>query len=533
MQYRTIPYPTKVMAVYIFGLFMTVIDGTMVNVALPTLARDFGVPTTDIEWVAVGYLLSLAAVIPAAGWIGDRFGTKRVFVISLVVFVVMSLLCGAAQSLEQLIVFRVLQGVGGGMLTPIGGAMLYRAFPMEERAKAAIGVLSVAVIAPAIGPVLGGILVDTTSWRWIFLINGPIGVVAVVLSVLWIREERQANPGRFDVVGLVLSAAAVSLLLYTLSIGPQDGWASATTVAFGVAGLACLLALIVIELRIDEPILALRLFSDRYFRTINIASAMVYAGFFGMIFVLPLYMQSLRGYSAFQSGLVQSPQAVGVFLVSNLLGRRLYRLVGPRRLMVVGVVVASAVTCAYGLAGLTTPLSAIAALSFVRGASIGLVFVSIQTAAYGTTSVADTGRATSLFNTQRQIAYAAGVAIAATVISSRLSAVGGESAAAADRLGAYQAGFLAVGLLMAPAAIVAWFLDDDDIAATRGLPRPGPPPLGSRPGSLGPVPEEPPRIPSGSGVASRGRIRADAAPADQGRVSSPSRRARRWSPAPR
>jgi EmrB/QacA subfamily drug resistance transporter len=442
-------------------------------------------------------------VIPAAGWIGDRFGTKRTFVISLVMFVAMSLLCGAAQSLEQLIVFRILQGFGGGMLTPIGGAMLYRAFPMEERAKAAIGVLSVTVIAPAIGPVLGGILVDTTSWRWIFLINGPIGLLAIVLSVLWIREERQPDPGRFDVVGLVLSAAAVSLLLYTLSIGPQEGWASPQTIAFGVAGIACLVALIVIELRIDAPILALRLFSDRYFRTINIASAMVYAGFFGMIFVLPLYMQSLRGYSAFESGLVQSPQAVGVFLVSNLLGRRLYRLVGPRRLMVVGIVCASIVTCAYGLAGLDTPLSAIAGLSFARGASIGLVFVSIQTAAYGTTSAADTGRATSLFNTQRQIAYAAGVAIAATVIASKLSAVGGEGAPAADRLGAYQAGFLAVGLIMAPAAIVAWFLDDDDIAATRGLPQPGSP---------GPVPDEPGSIPSGSGAGSRGQIRTDADP---------------------
>ena len=189
-------YANRVMVVYIFSIVMTVIDGTMVNVALPTMAREFGVPSTDVEWVAVGYLLALAAVIPAAGWIGDRFGTKRVFVISLALFVAMSLLCGASQSLEQLIVFRVLQGVGGGMLTPIGGAMLYRAFPVEERAKAAIGVLGVAVLAPAIGPLLGGILVDEASWRWIFFINGPIGAVAFVLSWRWLREETQPNPGR-------------------------------------------------------------------------------------------------------------------------------------------------------------------------------------------------------------------------------------------------------------------------------------------------------------------------------------------------
>ncbi len=195
---------------------------------------------------------------------------------------------------------------------------------------------------------------------------------------------------------------------------------------------------------------------------------MTYAGFFGLIFVLPLYLQSLRGYTAFQSGLAQSPQAIGVFLVSNLLGRRLYRAIGPRRLMVVGIAITSLITCCYALAGLDTPLSVIAGLSFCRGLAVGLVFVSIQTAAYGTTSVVDMGRATSLFNTQRQIAYAGGVAVAATVIAAWLPAAG-DLAPAADQLGAYQAGFLAVGLIMAPAAIVAWFLDDDDVAETRGL----------------------------------------------------------------
>ena len=462
-------YQSKVMIVYIFALFMTVIDGTMVNVALPTMAREFGVPTTDIEWIAIGYLLALAAVIPAAGWLGDRFGTKRIFVIALVIFVSTSMLCGLSQSLGQLVVFRVFQGIGGGLLTPVGGAMLYRAFSMEDRAKAAIGVLSVTVIAPAIGPVLGGLIVDQASWQWIFFINVPIGILALVLSVLWLRETVQPNPGGFDAAGFVLSAAAVSLLLYTLSIGPEEGWTSTTTLAFGIAGVACLIAMIVVELRIDEPLIALRLFRDHLFRTINIASAMTYAGFFGMIFVLPLYLQSLRGYTALQSGLAQAPQAIGVFLVANLLGRRLYRIVGPRRLMVVGTAATSLITCCYSLADLDTPLSQIAGLSFARGLAVGMVFVSIQTAAYGTTSIADTGRATSLFNTQRQIAYAFGVAVAATVIASKLASVGGDTAPASEQLGAYQAGFLAVGLIMAPAAIVSWFIDDDDVAATRGL----------------------------------------------------------------
>ncbi len=462
-------YRNRVMVVYILGVFMTVIDGTMVNVALPTLAEDFGVASTDIEWVAVGYLLALAAVIPAAGWLGDRFGSKRVFTTALAVFVVTSMMCGAAQTLSQLIAFRVLQGLGGGMLVPIGSAMLFHAFPLEERAKAAVGVLSVAVVAPAIGPMLGGILVDQASWRWIFFINGPIGAGAIMLAIAWLHEEKQPDPGRFDVAGFVLSASGVSLLLYALSIGPEQGWTAPSTLGFGVTGMAALVSLVVVELRVERPMLTLRLFGDRLFRTINIASSMVYAGFFGLVFVLPLYLQTLRGYTAFQSGLAQSPQALGVFLVSNLLGRRLYRVVGPRRLMVTGTAMTAAITCAYAAAGLDTPLGAIAGLSLARGLSIGMVFVSIQTAVYATTSHADTGRATSLFNTQRQIAYASGVALAATVITARLSTVGGDAAPAADRLGAYQSGFLACGLVMIPAIAVSWFLRDSDVDATRGI----------------------------------------------------------------
>ena len=465
-------YPSKVMTVYILGLFMTIIDGTMVNVALPRMAEDFGVPTTDIEWIAIGYLLTYAAVIPAAGWLGDRFGTRKVFITALVAFVVTSLMCGIAQTLDQLIAFRVLQGLGAGLVTPVGAAMLYRAFPMEERAKAAIGVLSVAVIAPAIGPMLGGILVDAASWHWIFLINGPIGAVAIFLSISWLDETKHEAPGRFDVAGFVLSGAAVGIFLYTLSIGPERGWFSPYTLTFAAVGTAAAVVLIVIELRIPEPILTLRLFKDRLFRTINISASLVYAGFFGMIFVLPLYLQSLRGYSAFESGLAQSPQAVGVFLVSNLLGKRLYRLVGPRRLMVVGTAATAAATCLFATADLTTPLSTIATFSFIRGVSVGMVFVSIQTAAYATTSMADTGRATSLFNTQRQVSYATGVALAATVIAAILPAAG-DAASAVDRFSAYQGGFLAVGLIMVPAIFVSWFIDDDDVAATRGLPVPG------------------------------------------------------------
>ncbi len=462
-------YKYRVMAVYIIGLSMTIIDGTAVNVALPTLADQFGVASTEIEWVALSYLLTLAAVIPAAGWMGDRFGTKRMFLLALTLFVTGSLLCGASQSLAQLIGSRVIQGLGAGLITPIGSAMLFRAFPLSERATATVGVLSVAVVSPAVGPVLGGVLVDNASWRWIFLINLPIGLTGLALAWRWLREESQSNIGTLDFGGLILSASGVSLLIFALSTGPDFGWSSAPIVASAVIGSLALVALVVLELRLEAPMLDLRLFADRLFRIINITGALIYAGFFGWIFIVPLYLQDLRGFTATQSGMAQAPQAVGIFIVSTLIGKRLYKAVGPRRLLIVGAVLTAVITAGFASFDLDTPLWIIGVGSFLRGVPMGMVFVSIQTAVYASISNADTGRATSVFNTQRQFAFASGVALAATVIALRLDASGGPSAPDAEALNAYRWAFIAMAAVMAPAAIASYFIHDEDAAATRGL----------------------------------------------------------------
>jgi EmrB/QacA subfamily drug resistance transporter len=308
---------------------MDLLDTTIVNVALPRFGEVFGASTTTLEWVVTGYLLSLAVWIPASGWLGDRFGTKRVFLFALAAFTIGSALCGASNSIGMLIAFRVLQGIGGGMLTPVGTAMLFRAFPPEERAQASAVLVIPIAIAPAVGPVLGGLLIDHLSWRWIFYVNVPVGVLAFAFAAFFLHEGREENPGRFDIWGFILSAAGLPLLLYGLAEAPKRGWTSGVVLATGLGGIALLILLVIVETRVDQPMLTFRLFRDRMFRTSAIVNFAASAAFVGLLFLLPLFLQGLKGLSATSSGLTTFPQAIGLILMSRL-SSRLFPIVGPR-----------------------------------------------------------------------------------------------------------------------------------------------------------------------------------------------------------
>ena len=213
----------SVSVVFVAAMFMNIMDITIVNVALPSIGRQFHETTASLDSVAVGYLVSLAVFIPAAGWLGDRFGSKRVLLFAIAVFTGASALCGLAQSLPELVAFRVVQGVGGGMLTPVGMAMLFRTFPPEERVRASSILTVPTALAPAIGPVLGGLLVTDLSWRWVFFVNLPIGIVAFLFGLVFLDEHRQPHPGRFDVPGFVLSGVGFALLMFGISDGPSRG----------------------------------------------------------------------------------------------------------------------------------------------------------------------------------------------------------------------------------------------------------------------------------------------------------------------
>jgi EmrB/QacA subfamily drug resistance transporter len=462
-------YKWIVAIVFVFGMFIDILDTTIVNVALPELGRHFHASTASIEWVVLGYLLSLAVWVPASGWIGDRLGTRRVYLFALAMFTLASALCGQAHSLRELVAFRVLQGVGGGMLVPVGTAMLFRAFPPIERAKASTVLMVPTVLAPALGPVLGGWLVTDVSWRWIFYVNLPVGVAAFTVGFLYLRESREGVAGRFDLPGFVLSGSGLALVLFALSQGPEKGWRSTEVVLSGVVGVLAFGALVYVETHTTAPMLALRLFRERMFRNANIVLTLTYASFIGVIFLMPLYLQSLRGYSALESGLTTFPQAVGVIISSQIVGR-LYHRVGPRRLIVFGMLAMACVTSPLALVGLHTNLWTLRSIMFCRGIAMAFAFVPMQAATYANITPVDTGRASAIYSTQRQVAASLGVATLGTLLITRAHAanagVTDPAALARGTLSGYHWAFATGAVLVALAALSGLLIRDSDAAST-------------------------------------------------------------------
>jgi EmrB/QacA subfamily drug resistance transporter len=455
-----------VSVVYVAALFMNIMDTTIVNVALPTLGRDFHVGPAQVDIVVIGYLVSLAVFIPASGWIGDRFGAKRVLLVAILIFTVASALCGAATSLDELVVFRVLQGVGGGLLIPVGMAMLYRTFPPSERVRVAGLLMLPTALAPALGPVLGGLLVTDLSWRWVFYVNLPVGLAALVYGAVCMQERHEAHPGRFDLSGFALAATGFAALMYGLSEGPAKGWASAGILGPIVIGAILIGVLIAVEKHTDRPMIDIKLFRDRMFGIANVLVTLTMTAFFGVLYLVPLFYQDGRGLSALGSGLSTFPEAIGVLVSAQVVSRFLYPAIGPRRLMAAGLVGIAVFTACMALVGPHTSLWWMRLLMFCLGYCIPHVMMSMQAAAFATIPSEATGRASTLFNAQRQLGGALGVALLSTVV-----AAFGPFVLRAGRqvphLVAYHAAFLtSSGVALLGAGLAFTLVHDADAAAT-------------------------------------------------------------------
>ncbi|MBO0832628.1 MAG: multidrug efflux MFS transporter [Actinobacteria bacterium] len=446
-------------------MFMTIMDATIVNVALPTIGHDFGVSPTSVDSIAIGFLVSLAVFIPASGWLGDRFGGKRVLLAAIVVFTLASVLCGLATSLGELVVFRVLQGVGGGMLTPVGMAMLMRVFPPAERVRAAAILTVPTTFAPALGPLLGGLLVTDASWRWVFYVNVPIGVAAFLFGMLFLRQETQSHPGRFDLPGFLLSGLGLGLVMYGVSEGPTKGWHSGDVLVTIAAGAVLLIAMVVVELRAAEPMVDLRLLGNRLFGASNGVMVFASVAFLGALYAVSLYFQDGRGLSALGAGLSIFPEAFGVMAGAQLASRVLYPRLGPRKHVIVGLLGTAASIGLLGLLGPGTSLWWPRLLLVTLGLSMGNIFVPLQAAGFATITPAATGRASTMFNAVRQLGGAIGVA----VLTSAIVAVGPVHEVAGQlvpNISAYRAAFGVATAFALVAVLFAARIRDADASQT-------------------------------------------------------------------
>jgi EmrB/QacA subfamily drug resistance transporter len=459
-----------VSVVYVVAMFMAIMDTTIVNVALPTISRDLSVPLNRVDGVVVGFLVALAVFIPASGWLGDRFGTRRVFLAALAIFTLASALCGLAQTFGELVGARILQGAGGGMLTPTGMAMLYRTFPPAERVRASRILTVPTALAPALGPVVGGLLVTAASWQWVFYVNVPIGIAGFIFGAVFLPEHREPGAGRFDLPGFGLAGAGLAALMYALSEGPSHGWSSPLILSTGLAGIVLLAALVRVESRVPEPMIHFRLLTDRLFAS---TTAIMFTGamaFLGSLYLVALFLQDGLGLSALNAGLSTFPEALGVMAGAQI-AARVYPRAGPRRMMTGGMLGVAAATALMITVGPGTSLWWMRALMLLLGLSWAQALVPLQAAAFATITPAATGAASTLFNTGRQLGMAAGVAIL-TTIASAVGLTKHVAAGTAPHLAAYHAGLVTASVIALIAAGVARFVDDRAAAATMRRPEP-------------------------------------------------------------
>ncbi|WP_029535362.1 MDR family MFS transporter [Saccharopolyspora spinosa] len=428
---------------YVAAMFMNGMDATIVNVALPAIGAEFAVPPSATSAVNVGYLVSLAVCIPVSGWLGDRFGTKRVFLGAFGVFVMASALCGLADDLPQLTFARVLQGAGGGVMSPVALTMLFRAYPPEQRIRLSRVLLLPTAVAPALGPVLGGFFVENLTWRWGFYVNLPVGLLALLFGVLFLTEHVESRGKRFDWLGFALAAPGLGLVMYALEAVSQAGPGSPRFWACGLAGLGCLAVLVRTQLRAAHPMLDLRLFADASFRRGSLILFTCVAGFLGTLYGFTLMYQAGLGASAWETGLVTLPKAIGLMIASQLVGWA-HRRFGPRLLIATAMFGAAVSFVLMNTLG-PGDLWLAAAVQLASGFFVGAASAELQVVAFATISKSATGGASTLFNVQRQAGSALGVAITASV----LAAVG------TDGLGGYHlamlvsAGFALVGVIFA------------------------------------------------------------------------------------
>ena len=405
-------------AVVVLGSIMTILDATIVNVALPTLGQDFGASISVIQWVPTIYLLAFASVIPVSGWASERFGARRVWLISLAAFVAGSLLCGLSGSVSELIGFRVLQGLGGGMIMPVGQSILARAAGPQRMGRVMSLVGVPLLLGPIIGPVIGGAIVGSTTWRWIFFVNLPVGALAWALAAWLLPADAPRRGARLDVLGLVLLPAGIATFLYGLARIASG--AAGTPLAWVAAGLALAAAFCVHALRTPDPLIDVRLLRRPGFSAAALVNLVLGIALFGAALLLPLYFEIVRGRTPLETGLLLIPQGLGAALAMPAAGLATDR-AGARPVVIAGIGLAAAGTAAYTQLTAATPYWYLAGALLLIGAGLGATITPSMAAAFQALGRADIPAGTSAISTIHRVAGALGTTLLAVTLQRALS----------------------------------------------------------------------------------------------------------------
>ncbi|QJD86671.1 MDR family MFS transporter [Cohnella herbarum] len=410
----------------VVGIFMVILDGTAVNVALPKLQQEFNLLNLSlVQWTVIGYALAQAAVIPLAGWLSDRFGAKKIFLISVGLFTAGSLLCALATSVETLIAFRIIQGLGGGVVVPIAMAFIYRLSP-PGKVGTIMGMMGIPILlGPALGPVVAGWFVEYHSWQWIFLINIPIGIIGIFLGIRTLPNIERQTVATLDTLGMILGPLAFAALVFGVSHGgidPVTGkstWLDWQTLVGSGVGLVALILFVIVEMNRKNPLLELRVFRSGNFTKGIIVQWISQIAMFGTMFLVPLFLQQAHGYSPLETGLIMLPQALasGLFMP---IGGKLSDRIGARPLVLAGMALTavaalllSNISGSSGIGSVMLPLA-------LLGAGMGLFMMPLNTHLIQSAPQNLVGRVTSLTNAAQQVMMSFAVAILMTISSTKM-----------------------------------------------------------------------------------------------------------------
>ncbi len=419
------PDVIRIAIVVIAGSFMSILDTTIVNVALNDLAIDFRTGFEHIQWIVTAYMLAMAAVIPLSGWIAVRVGPRRVFIVSAVLFTLASMLCALAWSLDSLIAFRVLQGAGGGLLMPVGQMMLAQVAGPKRVGRVMSIVAIPMLIAPVLGPMLGGLLVDRAGWQWIFFVNLPVGIAAVILAFRLLPKDSPGKAWKFDPLGVVLMAVGIPAITYGLAETGTTGSFTATRAWLPiVTGVVLTTAYVIYASRRERPLLNIRLFRNPGFSAASVTAFALGATLFGGMILLPLYEQGPRMQSALHTGMLLAPQGLGAAIGAPIAGRLTDRY-GGGIIAIFGLTLLTVATLPFTMLTATTPQWQIMLALVFRGMGIGGSMMPAFAAAYAALSRAEVPDATSQLNVVQRVGGSVGSAVLAVVLARQLTDLAG------------------------------------------------------------------------------------------------------------